>query len=98
MIKIINKESENLVRETVITVADFIYPLFVVEGSDIKEEISSIPGTFHYSVGRLPEIISEIKASSVREVILFGIPDYKDEIASSDFAKDGIVQLLLIMQ
>ena len=88
----IRKEIRDLVRETLITSADFIYPLFVVEGSNIKEEISSMPGAYHYSVDRLPEIISEIKACGVRGVIVFGIPDSKDEIASSAYDADGIVQ------
>lgn len=82
----------DMVRETVLTPADFIYPIFVVEGENIKNEIGSLPGNYHFSIDRLPEIIEEVKKCGIRGVILFGLPGYKDEIASSAFDKDGIIQ------
>ncbi len=82
----------DLVRETVISSNDFIYPIFAVEGENIKEEISSLPGCYHFSIDRLHEVIEEIVKCKVRGVMVFGIPDHKDEIASSAFDDNGIVQ------
>ncbi|MGH4120246.1 porphobilinogen synthase [Clostridium sp.] len=84
--------TRDLVRETVISSNDFIYPIFAVEGENIKEEISSLPGCYHYSLDRLHEVIEEIVNCKVRGVMVFGIPEHKDEIASSAFDSDGIVQ------
>lgn len=82
----------DMVRETVLNPADFIYPIFAVEGENIKNEITSLPGNYHFSIDRLPEIIEEVRSCGIRGVILFGLPGYKDEIASSAFDKDGIIQ------
>ena len=81
-----------LVRETTLSPDDFILPIFVVEGENIKREISSLPGCYHYSLDRLHEIIEEVRDAKVRGVILFGIPKTKDCCGSEGFAKDGIVQ------
>ncbi|MEG1255688.1 porphobilinogen synthase [Clostridium sp.] len=82
----------DLVRETVLNSNDFIYPIFVVEGENIKEEISSLKGNYHWSIDRLPEVIKEVEGSGVKGIILFGLPEEKDEIASSAFCDNGIVQ------
>ncbi|WP_291637513.1 porphobilinogen synthase [Clostridium sp.] len=82
----------DLIRETVLTPADFILPIFVVEGENIKEEISSMPGNYHFSLDRLHEIIEEVEEVGVRGVILFGLPDHKDEVGCGAFDKNGIVQ------
>ncbi|MBU3129733.1 porphobilinogen synthase [Clostridium tagluense] len=82
----------DLVRETILTPKDFILPIFVVEGENIKEEISSMPGNYHYSVDRLYEIIDEIEEAGIRGIILFGLPDTKDEVGTSAWTDDGIVQ------
>lgn len=87
-----NSYIRDMVRETTLSPNDFIYPLFVVEGENIKKEISSLPGCYHYSLDKLDEIINEIREVGVRGVILFGIPDHKDEIASSAFDENGIIQ------
>jgi porphobilinogen synthase len=84
--------TRGLVRETVISSNDFIYPIFAVEGENIKEEISSLPGCYHYSLDRLHEVIEQVVKCKVRGVMVFGIPEHKDEIASSAFDADGIVQ------
>lgn len=81
-----------LVRETTLSPDDFILPIFVVECENIKREISSLPGCYHYSLDRLHEIIEEVRDAKVRGVILFGIPKTKDCCGSEGFAKDGIVQ------
>ena len=82
----------DMVRETILSPDDFIYPLFVVEGTGIKSEISSLPGCYHYSVDMLDEIIQEIKDAKVKGIILFGIPDHKDACGSESYNDDGIVQ------
>lgn len=87
-----NEAIRSMVRETVLMPEDFIYPLFVIEGENIKREISSLPGNYHYSLDRLPEAIKEVEEAGVRGVILFGIPSHKDEIGSGAFDKEGIIQ------
>jgi len=87
-----NLAVRDMVRETRLHSSDFIYPIFVVEGKNIKKEISSMPGVYHYSLDRLKEIIDEVKNSKISGVLIFGIPDKKDECGSGSFAKDGIVQ------
>ena len=82
----------DMVRETVLNSNDFIYPIFVVEGENIKKEIPSLVGNYHWSLDRLPEVIDEVITTGVKGIILFGLPDEKDEIASSAFCEDGIVQ------
>jgi len=87
-----NSAIRDLVRETVLTPMDFIFPIFVIEGENKKVEISSMPGNYHYSIDRLPEIIAEVMEVGIRGVILFGLPDFKDEIGTSAWIEDGIVQ------
>lgn len=87
-----NSYIRDMVRETTLSPNDFIYPLFVVEGENIKKEIPSLPNNYHYSLDRLPEIIDEIRGAGVKGIILFGIPDHKDEIGSGAFDENGIIQ------
>ncbi|MBC2580764.1 porphobilinogen synthase [Clostridium sp. DJ247] len=87
-----NSVIRSMVRETFLHPSDFIYPLFVVEGENIKEEISSLPGNYHYSLDKLEEIINDMKKAGVKSVLLFGVPDSKDEVATSAFEENGIVQ------
>ncbi|MBW9172858.1 porphobilinogen synthase [Clostridium estertheticum] len=86
------KNIRDLVRETVLTSSDFIFPIFIVEGENIKEEISSMPGNYHFSLDRLHEIIEEVIEVGVRGVILFGLPDHKDEVGCGAYDKNGIIQ------
>ncbi|MBM6836995.1 porphobilinogen synthase [Clostridium saudiense] len=81
-----------MVRENILTANDFIYPIFVVEGNNIKEEIKSMEGNYHWSIDRLEEIIAEVINCGIKGIILFGIPDIKDECGSSAFDSNGIVQ------
>ena len=81
-----------MVRETSLAPSDFIYPLFVVEGRDRREEIVSMPGQFRLSVDLLVKEASEIAALGIPAIILFGIPDRKDDRGSSGFDPNGIVQ------
>ena len=82
----------SMVRETSLEINDFIYPLFVVEGTGIKEEISSLPGIHHFSVDQVIVEIKEIIALGIKAIMLFGVPDTKDGCASGAFATEGIVQ------
>ncbi|MFZ5969799.1 MAG: porphobilinogen synthase [Bacillota bacterium] len=81
-----------LVRETVLTENDFIFPLFVVEGTNIKREISSLPNNYHYSPDRLKEEIGELVSLGIKAVILFGLPEHKDAQGSGAYDEDGVVQ------
>jgi len=82
----------NLVRETLLDPADFILPLFICPGEGVRREISSMPGHAQLSVDRLVEECAEAYGLGIGGVILFGIPETKDEIASGAYADDGIVQ------
>ena len=81
-----------MVRETSLAPSDLIYPLFVVEGRDRREGITSMPGQFRLSVDLLVKEASEIAALGIPAIILFGIPDRKDARGSSGFDPNGIVQ------
>jgi porphobilinogen synthase len=82
----------NLVRETLLDPGDFILPLFICPGENIRREISSMPGHAQLSVDRLVAECAEAHSLGIGGVILFGIPETKDEIASGAYAGDGIVQ------
>jgi len=89
------RASENLrsmVRETHLNVKDFIYPLFITFGKDKKIPVQSMPGVFQISVDNLKEEINEINSLGIPAVLLFGIPECKDSLASSAYDKDGVVQ------
>lgn len=82
----------SLVRETTLSPADFVYPLFVMFGTGVRREVPSMPGVYNLSLDQLPAEIDELKALGVPAVILFGIPDAKDEAGSGAFAEEGVVQ------
>lgn len=82
----------DLVRETVLNINDLIYPLFVVEGENIKEEIPSLPDVYHFSLDKLEDEIKELKELGIQHVILFGIPDEKDPCGKEAYNDNGIVQ------
>lgn len=88
----INEEMRALVRENSLNASDFIFPIFVVEGENIKEEISSLPGNYHVSLDRLNEIIDEVVSLNIKGVIVFGLPNHKDACGSEAYSYDGIVQ------
>jgi porphobilinogen synthase len=81
-----------MVRETRLSPSDFIYPLFIVEGKDRHEEIASMPGQFRLSVDLLIKEAGMIAALGIPAIMLFGIPDKKDDRGSSGFDPNGIVQ------
>jgi porphobilinogen synthase len=81
-----------MVRETELSPKDFIYPLFVIGGKKFKKEIGSMPGVFQQSIDELVKDCAETYALGVPAVILFGIPDHKDEVGSGAYDEHGIIQ------
>lgn len=88
----INENVRAMVRETNISVKDFVYPIFVVPGENIKEEITSMPGCYHLSVDKAVELAREISALGIPSVEVFGLPEYKDAIGSSAWDMTSPVQ------
>jgi porphobilinogen synthase len=82
----------NLVRETTLSTNDFIAPIFVTEGVGIKEEISSMPGVYHWSLDTLEQELGEIAELGIQAVLVFGVPDHKDATGTSAYEENGIVQ------
>lgn len=82
----------SLVRETRLTRDDFVLPLFVCPGAGVRREISSMPGVYNLSIDETTNEVSAAYDAGVRSIILFGLPESKDELASGAYAEDGIVQ------
>ncbi len=87
-----NENLRDMFRETHLTRNDFIFPLFVAEGENFKREISSMPDMFQLSVDNILRECGELLTLGINAVLLFGIPDFKDETGSSGYAADGIIQ------
>lgn len=89
-----NEVMKDLVRETRLNVKDFIYPIFVIDGENIKTPVNSMPNVYQYSIDRLSEILDEVKESKISGVMLFGIPkpEDKDEYGTQAYDKNGITQ------
>jgi len=85
-------ELREMFRETSLSASDFIYPLFIVEGENIRREISSMPLQFQLSIDNVLRECEELQNLGVRSVILFGIPGEKDEVGSGAYADDGVIQ------
>jgi porphobilinogen synthase len=81
-----------LVRESHVDVGDLVYPMFVIEGESIKQEISSMPGIFRFSPDELAPEVEEIARLNIPAVILFGIPEHKDEVGSSAYDPEGVIR------
>lgn len=82
-----------LINETTINTSDLIYPLFAVPGKNIRKEIDSIPGTYHLSIDQLIREAEEILRLGIPAVILFGLPEIRDEVGSSAYNENGTVQV-----
>jgi porphobilinogen synthase len=87
-----NPNLRSLVRETRLTPDNFVLPLFVCPGDAVRREISSMPGVFNLSVDEVTKEAEAAYETGVRSIILFGLPESKDELASGAYAEDGIVQ------
>ena len=90
-----SEKLRKMVRETRMDKSSLIYPLFVKEGTGIEEEIPSMEGQFRYSVDRLPFELERLQNAGVNSIMLFGIPDHKDEVGSGAYDPNGIVQKAL---
>jgi len=82
----------DMVRETVLTKNDLIYPLFVVPGEKVKKEVKSMPGVFNLSIDELVKECKEVRDLGIPAVIMFGIPEHKDDVGSEAYAENGIIQ------
>ena len=91
----INENIRELARETRLSKSSLIYPVFIREGSGIKEEIPSTVNQYHYSPDRICEEIEQLLAAGIHKILLFGIPAHKDELGSSAWQEDGAVQTAL---
>ena len=87
-----NEVIRNMIAETSVNPDSLVYPMFVVEGEGIKEEIASMPNQFRFSIDELLKELECCVAVGVKSILLFGIPNYKDEMATSAYEKNGIVQ------
>lgn len=88
----VSEQMRSLVRENRVQTEDLIYPIFVIEGENIKNPVESMPGICQYSVDRLEEEMDRVKESGVLGVLLFGIPKHKDEVGSEAYQERGVVQ------
>jgi len=89
------RKTENIrsmIRETQLDINDLVYPLFVCEGTNVKKEISSMPGTYQMSIDVIVAECKEVESIGLQAVILFGIPEYKDETGAVSLKDDGIIQ------
>ncbi len=87
-----SEKVRTLVRETALSIDDLIYPLFVCPGTNVRNEIPSMPGNYQFSVDQLVEECREVRDLGIPGVLLFGIPEYKDETGSAACSDQGIVQ------
>ena len=87
----LNPLMRDLVRETRLDLDNFIYPLFVVEGEGIRNEIASMPGVFQLSIDEILKECCELKSLGIKSILLFGIPSLKDSVGSDALSDDGII-------
>ena len=87
----LNPLVRDLVRETRLDLDNFIYPLFVVEGQDVRNEIASMPGVFQLSIDEILKECYELKSLGIKSILLFGIPSLKDSVGSDALSDDGII-------
>ena len=88
----VSETMRDMVRETRIDRSDLVYPIFVIEGENIKNPIDSMPGIYQYSIDRLDEELDRVQASGVHAVLIFGIPAHKDEVGSEAYNDEGVTQ------
>ena len=87
----LNPLLRDLVRETRLDLDNFIYPLFVVEGEGVRNEIASMPGVFQLSIDEILKECCELKSLGIKSILLFGIPSLKDSVGSDALSDDGII-------
>ena len=87
-----NQAIRRLVQETEISPKDLIYPIFIIEGENIKEPIESMPGVYRYSIDKIDEILEEVSKSGISGMLLFGVPAHKDSVGSEAYNENGVTQ------
>lgn len=87
-----SKGIRNMVRETYLHKQDLIYPIFVTEGENIKKPVESMPEVYNYSIDRVDEVIEKINESKIAGLLIFGVPDHKDEMGTGAYDENGITQ------
>jgi porphobilinogen synthase len=88
----VNETMRDMVRETTVSKNDLVYPMFVIEGENIKQPVDSMPGIYQWSVDRLDEELDRVIAAGIPAVLIFGVPEHKDECGSEAYNDDGITQ------
>ena len=88
----VNEAMRSLVRETSVEKSNLVYPIFIIEGENIKNPIDSMPGIYQYSIDRFQEELDRIMERGIGAILIFGIPAHKDEIGSEAYDDDGITQ------
>lgn len=87
-----NEALRSLVRETAISKSDLVYPVFIIEGEQIKNPIDSMPGIYQFSIDRFQEELDRIRESGISSILIFGIPLHKDEVGSEAYHDEGVTQ------
>lgn len=87
-----NESIRSFVRENRVSIDDLIYPIFVIEGENIKSPVESMPNIYQYSIDRIDEELDRVKKNKIPAILIFGIPEHKDEKGSSAYDDDGITQ------
>ena len=87
-----NESIRSMVRETRIEISDLVYPIFVIEGDNIRNPVESMPGIYQYSIDNLHEVLDQVKESKIKSILLFGIPRNKDDVGSGAYDPNGITQ------
>lgn len=88
----VNEAMRSLVRETNVSKSDLVYPMFVIEGNDIKNPVDSMPGIYQYSIDRMDEELDRVKEAEIPAVLLFGVPAHKDDCGSEAYNDEGVTQ------
>ncbi len=88
----VNETMRSLVRENSVSKEDLVYPVFLIEGENIKNPVDSMPGIFQWSIDRFDEELERIVKSGIKAILIFGIPDHKDEKGSEAYNDEGITQ------
>lgn len=88
----VSENIRNLVRETRIHKDELVYPVFIIEGENIKNPVDSMPGIYQYSIDRFDEELERIEKAGIKSILLFGIPEHKDECGSGAYDENGITQ------
>lgn len=87
-----NEVLRNMVRETQISKSDLVYPVFIKEGTNEKNPVDSMPGIYQYTLDRFDEELERIQAAGIPAILIFGIPEHKDECGSGAYDENGITQ------